>query len=51
MIDRIVQKFAQKYFTDNQPNKNFKNADSAYIFAFSTIMLNTDLYNPALINR
>ena len=43
-IDRYMLKFAEKYTTGN-PGV-FANADTAYILAFSVILLNTDAHNP-----
>ncbi|CAI9090751.1 OLC1v1025581C1 [Oldenlandia corymbosa var. corymbosa] len=43
-IDRIMEKFAERYCTDN-PGL-FKNADTAYVLAYAVIMLNTDAHNP-----
>ncbi|KAL6504030.1 Brefeldin A-inhibited guanine nucleotide-exchange protein 5 [Orobanche gracilis] len=43
-IDRIMEKFAERYCADN-PGL-FKNADTAYVLAYSVIMLNTDAHNP-----
>ncbi|KAM1605801.1 hypothetical protein PS2_026498 [Malus domestica] len=43
-IDRIMEKFAERYCADN-PGL-FKNADTAYILAYAVIMLNTDAHNP-----
>jgi brefeldin A-inhibited guanine nucleotide-exchange protein len=43
-IDRFMLKFAEKYLQGN-PN-TFKTADTAYVLAYSVIMLNTDMYNP-----
>ncbi|EJK64296.1 hypothetical protein THAOC_14985, partial [Thalassiosira oceanica] len=45
-IDRIMEVFAARY-TDQNPDV-FPTADSAFILAFSIIMLNTDLHNPAI---
>ncbi len=45
-IDRIMEKFAERYTIQN-PNV-FPTADAAFILAFSIIMLNTDLHNPAI---
>lgn len=42
-IDRIMEKFAERYCKCN-PN-SFKSADTAYVLAYSVIMLNTDAYN------
>ena len=50
-IDKIMEKFAERYYNDNV-NVNekfpFENADAAYIFAFHMIMLATDLHNVAI---
>eukprot|EP00798_Chlamydomonas_sp_ICE-L_P008680 gene8680-34127_t len=43
-IDRIMEKFSERYCSDN-PN-TFGNADNAYILSFAIIMLNTDAHNP-----
>ena len=43
-IDRIMEKFADRYCTCNQGT--FSNADQAYMLAYAIIMLNTDLHNP-----
>lgn len=43
-IDRFMLKFADRYVIGNP--KAFANADTAYVLAYSVIMLNTDLYNP-----
>ncbi|GLT85637.1 hypothetical protein SLE2022_038230 [Rubroshorea leprosula] len=43
-IDRIMEKFAERYCGDN-PGL-FKNADTAYVLAYAVIMLNTDAHNP-----
>jgi hypothetical protein len=45
-IDRIMEKFAERY--TNQNPTVFPTADAAFILAFSIIMLNTDLHNPAI---
>jgi hypothetical protein len=45
-IDRIMEKFAERYCKQN-PHV-FPSADTAFILAFSVIMLNTDLHNPAI---
>ncbi|GJP64511.1 hypothetical protein CLOP_g21489 [Closterium sp. NIES-67] len=45
-IDRIMEKFAEKYCKDN-PGV-FKTADSAYVLAYAIIMLNTDAHNPVV---
>ncbi|XWS70147.1 hypothetical protein CRYUN_Cryun03dG0024100 [Craigia yunnanensis] len=43
-IDRIMEKFAERYCADN-PGL-FENADTAYVLAYAVIMLNTDAHNP-----
>jgi len=43
-IDRIMEKFAERYCRDN-PGL-FNNADTAYVLAYAVIMLNTDAHNP-----
>lgn len=45
-IDRIMEKFAER-FTLQNPDV-FPSADTAFILAFSVIMLNTDLHNPSI---
>jgi brefeldin A-inhibited guanine nucleotide-exchange protein len=49
-IDRFVLKFAERYIANN-PSTVFANADTAYILAFSVIMLNTDAHNPNLKSK
>ena len=46
-IDRFMLKFAERYMEGN-PGTLFANADTAYILAFSVIMLNTDAHNKNL---
>ncbi|XP_020257824.1 brefeldin A-inhibited guanine nucleotide-exchange protein 5 isoform X3 [Asparagus officinalis] len=43
-IDRVMEKFAERYCADN-PGL-FNNADTAYVLAYAVIMLNTDAHNP-----
>jgi brefeldin A-inhibited guanine nucleotide-exchange protein len=45
-IDRIMEKFAEHYTRQNVDV--FPSADTAFILAFSVIMLNTDLHNPSI---
>ena len=45
-IDRIMEKFAERYYLQNR--STFASADLAFILAFSTIMLQTNLHNPAI---
>ena len=45
-IDRIMEKFAERYYLQNRGT--FPSADMAFILAFSTIMLQTNLHNPAV---
>ena len=48
-IDRYMLKFAQRYISDN--SSVFSNADTAYILAYSVILLNTDLHSPQIKKR
>ncbi|WIA18888.1 hypothetical protein OEZ85_003561 [Tetradesmus obliquus] len=48
-IDRIMEKFAERYCKDN-PGR-FGNADAAYVLSFAIIMLNTDAHNPLAERR
>mmetsp|Transcript_12012 Transcript_12012/g.17868 ORF Transcript_12012/g.17868 Transcript_12012/m.17868 type:complete len:1459 (+) Transcript_12012:70-4446(+) len=47
MIDRIVQSFALRYYAQNSDHKGFKDGESAYVLAYSVIMLHTELHSPA----
>ncbi|KAG9092656.1 guanine nucleotide exchange protein for ADP-robosylation factor [Ceratobasidium sp. 370] len=49
-IDRFMLKFAARYVGQN-PQSMFKDADPAYVLAYSVIMLNTDAYNPQVKKR
>ncbi|EPY53175.1 Sec7 domain-containing protein [Schizosaccharomyces cryophilus OY26] len=48
-IDRFMLKFAEKYVDDNLGA--FRNADTAYVLAYSIIMLNTDQHSPQVKQR
>ncbi|BCR94889.1 Arf family guanine nucleotide exchange factor SEC7 [Aspergillus luchuensis] len=48
-IDRFMLKFAERYVTQN-PNA-FANADTAYVLAYSVIMLNTDQHSAKIKGR
>ncbi|KFY43424.1 hypothetical protein V494_01994 [Pseudogymnoascus sp. VKM F-4513 (FW-928)] len=48
-IDRFMLKFANRYVTGN-PNA-FANADTAYVLAYSVILLNTDLHSSKVAKR
>ncbi|GES64041.1 guanyl-nucleotide exchange factor [Aspergillus terreus] len=48
-IDRFMLKFAERYVTQN-PNA-FANADTAYVLAYSVIMLNTDQHSSKVRRR
>ena len=45
-IDRIMETFAARYCALN--SEVFPSADVAFVLAFSVIMLQTDLHNPAI---
>lgn len=44
-IDRLMEKFAARYCACNPSNELFTSADTAYVLAFSIIMLTTDLHS------
>ena len=48
-IDRLMEKFAERYHKLNPTI--YKSADTAYVLAFSIIMLNTDAHNPQVKNK
>lgn len=48
-IDRIMEKFAERYVKDNP--STFRTADAAYVLSFAIIMLNTDAHNPLAERR
>ncbi|CAO1636783.1 unnamed protein product [Sympodiomycopsis kandeliae] len=48
-IDRYMLKFAERYVAGN-PNA-FANADTAYVLAYSVVMLNTDAHSPQVKHR
>ncbi|XP_078429515.1 HOPM interactor 7 isoform X2 [Wolffia australiana] len=48
-IDRIMEKFAERYCADNLGI--FENADAAYVLAYAVIMLNTDAHNPLISSK
>ncbi len=48
-IDRFMLKFAERYIAGN-PNA-FANADTAYVLAYSVIMLNTDQHSSKIKGR
>ncbi|KAI0239600.1 guanine nucleotide exchange protein for ADP-robosylation factor [Massospora cicadina] len=48
-IDRILEKFADRYCETNP--KQFECADTAYVLAFSIMMLNTDQHSPQVRER
>eukprot|EP00217_Crustomastix_stigmatica_P006110 CAMPEP_0183807166 /NCGR_PEP_ID=MMETSP0803_2-20130417/40777_1 /TAXON_ID=195967 /ORGANISM="Crustomastix stigmata, Strain CCMP3273" /LENGTH=1848 /DNA_ID=CAMNT_0026051939 /DNA_START=183 /DNA_END=5729 /DNA_ORIENTATION=+ len=48
-IDRLMEKFAERFCKCN-PDA-FKTADTAFVLAYSVIMLNTDAHNPQVKNK
>uniref|UniRef100_UPI00358E014C brefeldin A-inhibited guanine nucleotide-exchange protein 1-like n=1 Tax=Myxine glutinosa TaxID=7769 RepID=UPI00358E014C len=44
-IDRLMEKFAARYCQCNQGQTLFASADTAYVLAYSVIMLTTDLHS------
>ncbi|KAJ3611380.1 hypothetical protein NHX12_021396, partial [Muraenolepis orangiensis] len=47
-IDRLMEKFAARYLECNQGQTLFASADTAYVLAYSIIMLTTDLHSPQM---
>jgi brefeldin A-inhibited guanine nucleotide-exchange protein len=53
-IDRIMEKFADRYFESNKSSNStsiFSNADTLYTLAYSIIMLNTDQHNKQIKHK
>ncbi|GLU00494.1 hypothetical protein SLE2022_178600 [Rubroshorea leprosula] len=48
-IDRIMEKFSERYCKCNLTA--FTSADTAYVLAYSVILLNTDAHNPTVKNK
>jgi brefeldin A-inhibited guanine nucleotide-exchange protein len=48
-IDRFMLKFADRYVLGNPTS--FSSAETAYVLAYSVIMLNTDQHNAQVKNR
>ncbi|XP_057862656.1 brefeldin A-inhibited guanine nucleotide-exchange protein 2 isoform X2 [Cryptomeria japonica] len=48
-IDRIMEKFSERYCKCYP--KAFSSADTAYVLAYSVILLNTDAHNPMVKNK
>ncbi|KAJ9580271.1 hypothetical protein L9F63_004084, partial [Diploptera punctata] len=53
-IDRLMEKFASRYCECNPKSNNnglFASADTAYVLAYSVIMLTTDLHSPQVKSK
>uniref|UniRef100_A0A8C4SFB1 ADP-ribosylation factor guanine nucleotide-exchange factor 2 (brefeldin A-inhibited) n=1 Tax=Erpetoichthys calabaricus TaxID=27687 RepID=A0A8C4SFB1_ERPCA len=50
-IDRLMEKFAARYLDCNQGQTLFASADTAYVLAYSIIMLTTDLHSSQVKNK
>uniref|UniRef100_A0A8C5K947 ADP ribosylation factor guanine nucleotide exchange factor 2 n=1 Tax=Jaculus jaculus TaxID=51337 RepID=A0A8C5K947_JACJA len=50
-IDRLMEKFAARYIECNPGQTLFASADTAYVLAYSIIMLTTDLHSPQVKNK
>ncbi|MCC8417384.1 MAG: hypothetical protein LN588_02495 [Rickettsia endosymbiont of Bryobia graminum] len=51
-IDRLVEAFGEKYCKDNPKEfSGIEDKDAAYILAFQTIMLNSDLHKDGVVNK
>jgi guanine nucleotide exchange protein RalF len=49
-IDRLVEAFGEKYCKDNS-TQDIDGKDAAYLLAFQSIMLNSDLHKPGIKNK
>ncbi|WP_395476485.1 T4SS guanine nucleotide exchange effector RalF [Rickettsia endosymbiont of Pantilius tunicatus] len=49
-IDRLVESFASKYYEQNATNE-INHADAAFISAYATVGLNTNLHNPSVKDK
>lgn len=49
-IDRLVESFASKYYEQNTTNE-INHADAAFISAYATVGLNTNLHNPSVKDK
>ncbi|GAM29145.1 hypothetical protein SAMD00019534_123210 [Acytostelium subglobosum LB1] len=49
-IDRVMEAFSKKFFSDNKdsPGFEFLNSDAAYILSFAIVMLNSDLHSTSI---
>ncbi|KAH4696790.1 hypothetical protein HBH67_186910 [Parastagonospora nodorum] len=50
LIERIVERFAEKYMEMAQP-ENIANKDAIYVLTYAVIMLNTDQHNPNMKDK
>ncbi|CAF1321481.1 unnamed protein product [Adineta steineri] len=50
-IDRLMEKFASRFCECNSKLEIFASADTAYVLAFSVIMLTTDLHSKNVKNK
>lgn len=53
-IQRILEEYSRVWFEQNKDNTlgaRFTNMDGVYMLAFSIMMLQTDLHNPANLNK
>ncbi|RWS13810.1 brefeldin A-inhibited guanine nucleotide-exchange protein 1-like isoform X6 [Dinothrombium tinctorium] len=50
-IDRLMEKFASRYYETNPNNGLFASADTAYVLSYSIIMLTTDLHSSQVKNK
>ena len=47
-VDKVMESFAKHYKINGQEKDNFRTQDAAYILAFSTMMVATDLASPSV---
>lgn len=46
-----MQKFAERFFSENGTKYKFANADAVYVLSFAIVMLATDLHSPAVKDK
>ena len=50
-IDRILERFAHRYYFSNQASTEFKNAEAVFDLSFAIVILHTDAHNPYVKNK
>ncbi|KAJ3435099.1 golgi-specific brefeldin a-resistance guanine nucleotide exchange factor [Anaeramoeba flamelloides] len=50
-IERVLEAFSKKIYVESTISKYVKNETVTCVLAYSMVMLNTDMYNPNVINK